>query len=232
MGRARRRIGNIVIAFALVAAPTPVRGACPSVVRGAVSERGANLSAQWLYDVQVTEARRARTWRYAWTGINGALAVGQFALIPWASNDQRLEFAVGGVGSTATAIVTWFVPLEVEATLGRSSDANRPCERLRVEEQFATAASADESGRVTWPWHALSLAGGLGYMAIVGIGTGNWDKAALDGAAAFVLGELQLFTQPTRLASRFETYARRDRRTAWGIRPANGGIAFYVGAMF
>src|SRR6185295_17455787 len=126
MDRGGRRFGNIVMALALVAAPTLARAACPSAVRGTISERGAALSAQWLYDAQANEARRARTWRYAWTGINGALALGQFALLPFGSNDQRLEWAVGGVGSAANAVFTWLVPLEVESALGRNSEASRP----------------------------------------------------------------------------------------------------------
>src|SRR4051794_105775 len=100
MGHARHGIA-IVLAAALVTAPSRARAGCPSTVRGTVSEQGARLSAQWLYDAQATEAQRARRWRYAWTGINGALAVGQFALFPWASSDQRLELGVGGVGSLA-----------------------------------------------------------------------------------------------------------------------------------
>jgi hypothetical protein len=234
MGESRHDLRTTFAALAMVAASPLASAACPSAVRGTVSEGGSTLSAQWLFDAQMSEGRRARTWRHAWTGINGALAVGQFALLPWASTDQRLELVVGGVGSTASAAFTWFLPLEVEATLDRKVEAKNPCERLRIEEQYAAAGSTDEAGRVTWPWHLGNLGAGLLYMTIVGVGTGRWDKAALDGVAAFGLGELQLLTQPTRLASRLETYGRRDRagQAAWWFHPVSGGITFNVGAAF
>ncbi len=93
--------------------------ACPSLARGNLSDRGASLSVDWLYDAQLREARRARTWRYVWTGINGVLAVGSFALLPFVERDQRIELVVGGAGSTVASLFTWFVPLDIEAALAR-----------------------------------------------------------------------------------------------------------------
>jgi hypothetical protein len=201
-----------------------------------VSEEGARLSAQWLYDAQLSEARRARTWRYTWTGVNGGLAVASFALIPFASKDQRLELWVGGVGSTLSTAMTLFWPLEVESTLGRNVKPGTPCERLRIEEQLAGTASDDEAGRVTLPWHIVNLGVGGIYTTIIGLGSGRWDSGVIDGLIAFGLGELQLFTQPTRFVDRYEAYGQRDRnvRAAFWVHPIDdrGGFALGVSGTF
>src|SRR5438552_1694007 len=190
-----------------VAAPA-LFAACPSLARGSLSEPGARLSGQWLYEAQLRDARGARTWRYVWSGINGTLGVASFAAMPFVSRDQRIELAVGGTYSTIATLFTWFVPLEVEATLDRKSSAPNVCEGLRIEEQFASAAAADERSRVTWPWHLLNVGAGALYTVIVGVGTDRWVNGVVDGVATVVVGEAQLFTQPTRLAAQYDAYGR------------------------
>ncbi len=228
--------GHVVgaTAAALVTLAAPVRAACPSLARASPSERGATLSADWLYDAELRDARRARTWRYAWTGINGALAVGSFGLLPLVQSEQRLELVVGGIGSTVAAVFTWFVPLEVEATLDRKVALASACQRLAVEERFVAAAAADEASRVTWPWHLLNLGFGISYTLIVGLGADRWESGILDGVVAFGLGELQLFTQPTGLARKWEAYGQKPGlgRTAWRVRALPGRREFALTLQF
>jgi hypothetical protein len=201
-------VAAAALGLALSLAAPVARAACPSIARGSLSEPGARLSGQWLYDAQLRDARRARTWRYVWTGINGGFAVGQFGLMPFVDRDRRIEFAVGGAFATVGAVFTWFVPLEVESTLDRKTNAVPLCEGLRLEENFAATAAADEAGRVTWPWHALNVGAGALYFAIMGLTTGQWVNGAIDGVLTFAIGEAQLFTQPTRLARQWEAYER------------------------
>jgi hypothetical protein len=201
----------------------PAHALCNSgLQRKTMSETRSRASARWLYDAQVREARRARVWRYAWTGINGTLAVGSVALIPFTSSEKHLELAVSGVGSTISTFATVLWPLDVEAHVNREFSRTDPCSGLEGEEASAAFAAADEAGRVTWPWHLLNVAVGGVYFAIVGFGTHRWDDAAWDGLSAFAIGEAQLLTQPTRLASRLDVY--REARRA----PLNPSLTAFV----
>jgi len=210
--------GAAAIGLAIVAAARAAGAACPSLARGSLSERGAKLSGQWLYDVQMRDARRARTWRHAWSGINGTFAVGSFALMPFVSRDQRIELAVGGAYSTIATVFTWFVPLEVESTLDRKASPVDLCRGLRLEEEATMKSADDEKARVTWPWHALNVGAGALYTAIVGLSSDRWVNGVVDGVLTIAVGEAQLFTQPTRLADDWSAYGRLR----------NGGRAFWV----
>jgi hypothetical protein len=183
--------------------------------RTEITEDFADASARWLYQVQVSEARRARVWRYSWTGINGALALSSFAAIPLTSSESHFELALSGVGSTISTFTTILWPLDAERSVGRPGPHTNPCEDLQSEEELASSAAADEASRVTWPWHVLNLAVGGVYFGLVGIGTHRWGNAVWDGVSAFAIGEAQLLTQPTRLTSRMEAYqeARNPRGT-------------------
>jgi len=219
MGRTGAHVAAAALGLTIATAAPSLRAACPSLVRGTLSEPGARLSGQWLYDAQMSDARRARTWRYAWSGINGGLAVGSFALMPFVERDRRIELAVGGVYSTVSAVFTWFVPLEVESTLDRKSLAVPLCQGLRFEVEFAATAAADEAGRVTWPWHALNVGAGALYTAIMGFGLGQWVNGVVDGVLTVAVGETQLLTQPTRLSRQWEAYGRAPTHHAFWLQP-------------
>jgi hypothetical protein len=226
----RAHLAAAALGVTVVTVAPALRAACPSTARGSLSEPGARLSGQWLYDAQLRDARRARVWRYAWSGINAGLAVGSFGVMPFVSRDQRIELAVGGVYSTVATVFTWFVPLEVESTLDRRGDAVPLCQGLRLEEGYASVSAADEAGRVTWPWHALNVGAGALYTTIVGLGTGRWVNGIVDGVLTVVVGEAQLLTQPTRLANEWEAYGRANSapRHAFWVDPVRERGAFVL----
>jgi hypothetical protein len=208
--------------------------ACPSLTRGSLSEPGARLSGQWLYDVRLRDARRARTWRYVWSGINGTFAVGSFALMPFVSRDQRIELAVGGTYSTVAVVFTWFMPLEVEGTLDRKPSPVDLCRGLRLEEEATASAAAEEVARVSWPWHVLNVGAGALYTAIVGLTTDRWANGVVDGVLTIAVGEAQLFTQPTRLADDYAAYGRlrNPRHAFWVVPLREPGFVVSFGTTF
>src|SRR5260221_306477 len=91
----------IVVIFA--SAPARAEGVANLPCRDAdgASQRAAHVAAYLRH-----EARRAATWRYAWTGINGAFAVGSFAAIPLVDPQARPDFVLGGIGSTLSTVIT------------------------------------------------------------------------------------------------------------------------------
>src|SRR5437868_3476670 len=167
MGQARARVAAGAVGLALLVVAQPLFASCPSAARGPLSEAGARASGQWLYEAQLRDAHRARRWRYVWSGVNGTLAVASFAAMPFATRDQRVELAVGGAYSTVAAVFTWFVPLEVEQGLDRRTNGANLCDGLRVEEESAASAAADDAARLTLPVPLLHVGAGARYPAIV-----------------------------------------------------------------
>lgn len=144
------------------------------------------------------EAERARVWRYTWSGINAGLMLGSFVAIPIVDRESRPDWVVSGVGSGVTLLATWFFPLrveEAEAELAALPPAAREKRRLVLLRESAE----DERERVTWPWHALNFGVAAASGAVIAFGFDHYLSGALTFAGAAILGEAQLFTQPTAL---------------------------------
>lgn len=149
----------------------------------------------------VAEAGRARTWRYAWTGINAgsmALSLGGIPILP---KSETPALAVGAATSAVSGLFTWFWPLDVEDDaetalhLGCRPPAERDSELLRLREHSAR----DEASRIQWPWHVGNFVTALIPGAILWFGFNRKLDGALASVGGFAFGEIELLTQPTRL---------------------------------
>jgi hypothetical protein len=147
------------------------------------------------------QAHRARTYRYAWTGINAGLAIGSFGLIPLLSHSKREDYVVGGIASAIGAVTTFAFPLHVEHDEPELDALQTlpPAERHKKLRALLRDGAHDEHARVTWPWHALNLGTSLLTGGIIAVGFGHVRGGLQTGIAGFVLGEAQIFTQPTGL---------------------------------
>lgn len=177
-------------------------------------------------DLLISEARRARYWRYAWIGINGGLAAGSFALLPYSERNNWPELIVGGIGSVASTVLTVAWPLDVEAAPDELARAAASGDGRRAD-QLMLAYGRDERDRLRWPWHALNVGVGLAYFGILGLGWGHWENGALAGATAFAIGEIQTLTQPSRLADATAS-GRTWQATATAGPSGRGGQLFLV----
>jgi hypothetical protein len=154
------------------------------------------------------EAHRARVWRYSWTGVNAALAVGSFVVVPLVDAEDRPDWVVSGAGSAVTALTTWFLPLRVESAEAELAALPR-AERARHVRRLVLESSEDEHDRITWPWHLVNvgfsaLAGG-----IIAFGYGHYESGLITALGSTALGEAQLLTQPTGLPRSCPTAAIR-----------------------
>lgn len=144
------------------------------------------------------EARRAREWRYVWTGVNALIAVGSFAAIPLDEREARPDWVVSGVGSVVSTVLTFAWPLRVESA-EEELEALPLAERRKHLRRLLLESASDERERVAWPWHVanfgLSALGG----GIIAFGYGHYESGLLTTVAGTALGEAQLFTQPTGL---------------------------------
>jgi hypothetical protein len=146
------------------------------------------------------EASRARTWRYAWSGVNAGLTVGAFVALPLDRRESRPDWIVSGAGSGLTLLTTFFLPLRVESAVAEL-DAMPPDQRTARLPRLYRESAADERERVSWPWHVANV--GLSALAggIIAFGYDHYVSGAITAAVSTSLGEAQLFTQPMRLGS-------------------------------
>lgn len=145
------------------------------------------------------EASRARTWRYAWAGVNGGLTVGAFVALPLDDRENRPDWIVSGVGSGVTVIACWFFPLRVESAVDEL-DALPLTARARQVTRLYRESAEDEQSRVSWPWHVVNF--GLSALGggIIAFGYDHYLSGAITAGVSAALGEAQLFTQPTGLS--------------------------------
>src|SRR5258706_2624680 len=80
--------------FTLFWAPLARAECQPSITEpgnATLTEDQADAQARTLAAILADEAKRARTWRLAWTGVNGASTVAPLAVLPIVSTDTRLD---------------------------------------------------------------------------------------------------------------------------------------------
>jgi hypothetical protein len=167
-------------------------------------------------------------WRASWTGVNAVLSVGSAGALAFESDKEgRPTLIVSAIASGLGAALNWGFPLEVEADARRAVQAARlpPAERReRLLELYAHAA-ADESERVRWYWHVINIAAALVPAAIILAGYQRYEDALVIGLSGIAVGELNVLTQPTRLADRQPassgvlrvTYARQGVAVWYGL---------------
>ncbi len=144
------------------------------------------------------EAHRARTWRYAWSGVSAGLAVGSFVAVPLVDKESRPDWIVSGVGSGVTVLVTWFFPLRVESAV-EELDALPVDQRSKHFGRLRLESADDEHSRVTWPWHLANFSLSVAAGSIIAFGYDHYVSGLVTAVASTALGEAQILTQPTNL---------------------------------
>jgi hypothetical protein len=175
----------------------------------------------------VAEARRARTWRYAWTGINAgsmALSLGGIPILP---KSDTPALAVGAATAALSGAFTWFWPLDVEEDAETALRLGcRPPAKLELELQRIREHSArDEASRIQWPWHVGNFVTALIPGAILWFGFNRRLDAALASAGGFAAGEIELLTQPTGLLL---NHPSNTSNGAHAVVTSRSGLVTYV----
>jgi hypothetical protein len=144
------------------------------------------------------EADRAWAWRRNWTLINAGVMAGSFAVVPLVEREDRPDWIVSGIGSGITALTTFVWPLRVESAADEL-EALPTVERARQLRRLWRESAEDEHDRVTWPWHLANFGVSAAAGAIIAFGYHHYVSGAITTLAGTALGEVQIFTQPTRL---------------------------------
>lgn len=155
------------------------------------------------------EASRAFTWRLTWTAINGAVAAASIGGLWVLPHSQQPSLIVGAISSGVSALLTWFWPLEVESDARDAAHSTVVPGHANYAHLSAlyTHSAQDESDRVQWPWHLITLLTALVPATILWAGYRQFVNGTIALATGIVLGEGALLTQPTQLLKRPTTGA-------------------------
>jgi hypothetical protein len=230
--RTRRNRASLFLAALLVAAAVETAAAQSTDGSGGTAAAiGAELDA---------EAARARLWWNAWTAGYAGLTIGQgVAAGRSGDRDTRADLGVGAATSLIGVAGMLLSPLPRVAAAAEELETmpSGTAEERQARDRAAVllrerAADAEREGR-SWLSHALNFVVAAGSSLVLWKGFDRGTSAAESFATGLAVGELQLWTQPSHLATTPAPIAggRDPARTEGSGRPiALGwtGRSFYV----
>ena len=165
----------------------------------------------------------ANAWYWSWVGIYGALTATNLALFftpetlnPDHPNYARQDMMTGAITSLLGVFSLIIDPMVPGYALDRFSSMadGTPEERLakleRAEFWFRRSAQREMDGR-SWLAHSLNFVVNLAAGLTIWLG---FNRSIVDGLIAFLpglaIGEIQIWTQPTRAIDELRRYERRN----------------------
>jgi hypothetical protein len=183
---------------------------CVSVGDGARAQEQADCATQ-LAGMKSTldrDGQRNDTWRWAWTGIDLGLFVGQIALLPVFSSDaKRIELGVNAGKAALVPVLLALHPPRVIADARLLDDRLAattldghvvdPCIARSRAQEILERDAADEQFTTGWFAHVFVVGGNVAVGVVEGLVLGDWLGAILQTVGSIGVGELQILTQPT-----------------------------------
>lgn len=182
-------------------------------------------------------AGRAQLWQYGWTSL-GYAVTGGFGAVAVATKDkdQRLDFAFAAGGAFIDTSVHLLGSIEVHAATRLREQPDVGPEQLRqklafAEAQLSAAANAERDRRSLLKAQILPVGFSVVTGLVLGIGFGHWRGAAINTAAAIVVNEVRVLTQPTSTIEALEKYqGARDRSNSitWSLALTATGCSLFA----
>lgn len=152
------------------------------------------------------DARRTRTWYWAWMGIGSALFVGQTTGAVLSTGNLQKELAVGAFASAFVPGILLVHPprvlsdarvlderLALTTVDGKLGD---PCIALGRASEILERDARDESLETSWFNHAFIIGGNLFLGLVLGIAFHDWVGFAKQAVGGTLVGEAQILTFP------------------------------------
>jgi hypothetical protein len=161
-------------------------------------------------------AGRAQFWQYGWMGLGYAVTVGFATGSGLTSNKtNRLVFAFAAGGAFIDTTVHALDPIRVHAAARlREQPATTPVEarvKLKLaESELAAVAEAEAGRRSLLKAHVLPNGVPVVTGLILWLGFGHLKGAAVNTAAAIVINEVRVLTQPTSSIAAWKQYQQNS----------------------
>lgn len=159
------------------------------------------------------EAKRARTWTYAWHASLAAFTVGQAAAYPFVSDGDRIDLYYGiGSDLVGHAFLIAF-PLksmndseELDALIEQQRDQGASPELLSRAEFFLQRSAEDERQARDWKVHLGNALFNVGLGVTLGLVHDRWLSGGIFIGSGIAIGEVMILTQPNRLKDQLKRY--------------------------
>ncbi|BDG02214.1 hypothetical protein AMOR_12100 [Anaeromyxobacter oryzae] len=205
-------------AVALLLFPAAVRAGCAGDAAGS---RLAAIPAptRVAFLRQRLEAARgpAETWTATWGFVDGALAIGQLAALPFASTrDGRIVLAAGAASAALGDAQMILLPITPPPAPPAGGDV---CAELALLEAALERGARNQAVGTGLAAHASNLFLNAALGVLAALAGSQWRTGALTAGVGFALGEVQILTQPTGLVGELARYRAGD------LSPAEPGAA-------
>ncbi len=179
--------------------------------RGECDPVEAERKIAFLHETLTHEAHKVHVWSWTWGSIYAGAGVAQIVAMPFSDSQARKTLAVG-VGSAAFGSLSLFLlPLRVTrpitALAKRWDDPDR-CGVLADAERALQRSAHGERQATGWVGHVGNAIVNIALTMIIGLGFDNWTSGMITGAIGFLVGELNLVTQPAGLPATQDAYSR------------------------
>ena len=223
-----------LIVIALLALPISSEGATCPVPDGVATNVGqvdAAERARFLQSALRYGAWKAEIWNWGWPIIYGLLTGGQVLAATLIDDEGRKkDLYVSAVRSGIAGVAAILIPLKTPRQWRRYRATGDACADVAALERALAVSAASEARGKSWKKHAavfgLNLITGLvlwlGFDRPIG-------QAALTTATGLAVGEIMIFSQPTRARDAWNRYRRGEVGIAtrptvvWTITPFAGG---------
>ena len=215
-----KSLTSVLGAVALLATTGTARAACPVPARSgsALTASSTAQRAGFLRAALESQASRTAWWNWGFTTLGYALGATQFTLGFTTKLDggpgepnQKAFLLVNATRATLAGTWTLIQPLRVSTlslSLPLAPDEPTSCAWLaRAEADLATTADYQRRHRAPLK-HVVVAASALVSGLVLGLGFSEWKLAGVSAGMAVVLGEAQIWLQPTGAAGQLERYQR------------------------
>jgi hypothetical protein len=168
----------------------------PALTPASPVETKARLEA--LRALLDSESARADAWTWGWSGAYVMITIAQLVPVAFVDADTRIDLWVGAVSSVVGAVLQGALPLRVPSAEGLPDE---PDAALAEAERRAAEGAEHERQFAAWYSHCVNVAVNAIAGLVLGLGYQHWVSAALSFGVGVAVGEVVLFTQPTRLLS-------------------------------
>ena len=180
-------------------------------------------------------------WQYGWSGLYGVSAISNFSTaFDEDDHDEEVLAWVSGLKSSLALTKMLLEPVPILTELDVSQMANETAAEKRALKLYrlkeyeaqlsATALRSDE--RYQWQTHATTI--GVNLVAAAAIAAwGDSDDALGSAALGIGMGELAIWTQPTKATQKWQAYQTyfadvKEDDITWYLQPRLNGLDIIV----
>jgi hypothetical protein len=199
----------------LPAAPARADNSCPVIAGGAATLATIDASARLAFIQRGIrrDAHNVRIWAWTWAALYSGTTVANALRIPFSDSEGRKDASVATGGALLGVAALAFMPLKVMADQGEldrlleSPPGGRDACALvaDAERLLVRDAASEEFGRSPLV-HAGNFILNLGIGLLLSLAFGHGIAGAISMVIGFVVGEIQIATQPTGSVRVLEDY--------------------------